>query len=320
MDLPGLWMPKSETALYRSLPKYACSSIGQLLYFSDHGHFFQGEFHRLTTGLHKWDFEASRNLLMTHVTARTTLTFSCVRNPYARIVSAFLDKICNPQDDGMLYSHKIHEILSQAFGLDPNIIERAFYGDPEARINAFRRFLVFIHDCTRSEGPGQLDIHWRPMATHLGDFIRQGGRFDKIIWVEYFDYGMGYIFDHLSPNHRPQHVSHIKFNKAATASNPPIEAYFDQTALFLMERIYQQDFELFGYRLNDPKKRESRARNPFGPPAYRPLGKPRVSLQQRRRLKQTTHGGFGSSANMANNLACRDASHFTTNLDGLLRH
>ena len=64
---------------------------------------------------------------------------------------------------------------------------------------------------------------------------------------------MGYIFDHLSPNHRPQHVSHIKFNKAATASNPPIEAYFDQTALFLMERIYQQDFELLGYRLNDPK-------------------------------------------------------------------
>jgi len=253
MDLSGLWMPKSETALYRSLPKCACSSIGQLLYFADHGHFFKGEFHRLTTGLHKWDFEASRNILMTHVTARTTFTFSCVRNPYARIVSAFLDKICSPQDDGMFYSHKIHEILSQAYGLDPNMIERAFYGDPEARIKAFRRFLVFIHDCTRSDGPGQLDIHWRPMATHLGDFIRQGGRFDKIIWVEYFDHGMSYIFDHLSPNHRPQHVSHIKFNKAATASNLPIEAYFDQTALFLMERIYQQDFELFGYRLNDPK-------------------------------------------------------------------
>ena len=117
MDLPGLWMPKSETALYRSLPKCACSSIGQLLYFSDHGHFFNGEFHRLTTGLHKWDFEASRNILMTHVTARTTFTFSCVRNPYARIVFAFLDKICSSQDDGMFYSQKIHDILSQAYVL-----------------------------------------------------------------------------------------------------------------------------------------------------------------------------------------------------------
>ena len=253
MDLPGLWMPKSETVLYRSLPKCACSSIGQLLYFSDHGHFFKGEFHNLKTGLHKWDFDTSRKILMAHVTARTTFTFSCVRNPYARIVSAFLDKICSPQHDGMFYSHKIHEILSQAYGLDPNMIEPAFYGDPEARINAFRRFLVFVHDCARSDGMAQLDIHWRPMAAQLGDFIRQGGRFDKIIWVEYFDYGMDYIFDHLSPNHRPQHVSHTQFNKVTDSSNLPLEAYFDQTALFLMEGIYQQDFELFGYRLNDPK-------------------------------------------------------------------
>ena len=63
----------------------------------------------------------------------------------------------------------------------------------------------------------------------------------------------GLFYGKISQDRRLQHVSHIKFNKAATASNPPIEAYFDQTALFLMERIYQQDFELFGCRLNDPK-------------------------------------------------------------------
>jgi len=153
----------------------------------------------------------------------------------------------------MFYSQKIHEILSQAYGLDPNMIERAFYGDPEARIDAFRRFLVFVHDCARSDSMAQLDIHWRPMAAHLGDFIRQGGRFDKIIWVEYFDHDMDYIFDHLSPNHRPQHVSHTQFNKVTDSSNLPLKAYFDQTALFLMERIYQREFELFRYRLNDPK-------------------------------------------------------------------
>ena len=116
-------MPKSERVLYRLLPKCACSSIEQLLYFSDHGHFLKGEFHNLKTGLHKWDF----------------------------------------------------------------------------------------------------------------------------------DHGMDYIFDHLSPNHRPQHASHTQFNKVTDSSNLPLEAYFDQTALFLMEGIYQQDFELFGYRLNDPK-------------------------------------------------------------------
>ena len=81
----------------------------------------------------------------------------------------------------MFYSQKIHEILSQAYSLDPNMIERAFYGDPEARIKGFRRFLVFVHDCTRSDGPGQLDINWRPISAHFSDFIRWGGRFDKII-------------------------------------------------------------------------------------------------------------------------------------------
>ena len=48
------------------------------------------------------------------------------KKPPARIVSAFLDKSCNPQDDGMFYSQKIHEILTQAYSLDPNVIERAF--------------------------------------------------------------------------------------------------------------------------------------------------------------------------------------------------
>ncbi len=95
-----------------------------------------------------------------------------MRNPYARIASAFLDKICRPQDDEWFYNQKIHEILSQAYGLDLDMIERAFYGDPKAQIKAFRRSLVFVHDCARSDDPGQLDIHWRPMAVHLGDFIQ----------------------------------------------------------------------------------------------------------------------------------------------------
>ncbi len=64
---------------------------------------------------------------------------------------------------------------------------------------------------------------------------------------------MDYIFDHISPNHRPQHVSHPKFNKVTAISNLPLEAYFDQTTFFLMKRIYRQDFEPFSYRLNDPK-------------------------------------------------------------------
>ena len=124
----------------------------------------------------------------------------------------------------------------------------------------------------------------------------------------------------LGDDMRGEGINATQFNKVTDSSNLPLEAYFDQTALFPMEGIYQQDFELFWLSIKRSQKRKSRARNTFGQPAYRPLGKPGVSLQQRCRLKQTAHRGFGPGANMANNLARRDASHFTTNLNGLLGH
>ena len=40
MPYPGIWMTESEQILYRVVPKAACSSIGQILYYTEHGTFF----------------------------------------------------------------------------------------------------------------------------------------------------------------------------------------------------------------------------------------------------------------------------------------
>ena len=40
MAYPGIWMTESEKLLYRVVPKAACSSIGQILYYTEHGTFF----------------------------------------------------------------------------------------------------------------------------------------------------------------------------------------------------------------------------------------------------------------------------------------
>ncbi|MCX7671971.1 MAG: sulfotransferase family protein, partial [Anaerolineae bacterium] len=54
MGFPGTWMTESESMIYRVVPKCACSTIGQIMYFSDNGRFFDGDIHDSTSGLHKW--------------------------------------------------------------------------------------------------------------------------------------------------------------------------------------------------------------------------------------------------------------------------
>jgi hypothetical protein len=45
MGFPGTWMTESQSMVYRVVPKCACSTIGQIMYFSDHGRFYDGDIH-----------------------------------------------------------------------------------------------------------------------------------------------------------------------------------------------------------------------------------------------------------------------------------
>ena len=50
MGFPGTWMTESESVVYRVVPKCACSSIGQIMYYSDHGRFIDGDINEATDG------------------------------------------------------------------------------------------------------------------------------------------------------------------------------------------------------------------------------------------------------------------------------
>jgi hypothetical protein len=75
--------------VYRVVPKCACSTIGQIMYYSDNGAFFDGDIHDAKDGMHKWAFEDSQPLIEANVKAHKSYAFTCVRNPYTRILSAF---------------------------------------------------------------------------------------------------------------------------------------------------------------------------------------------------------------------------------------
>ena len=94
MGFPGTWMTQSESVIYRVVPKCACSTIGQIMFYSDHAEYFDGDIHDATYGLHKWSIEASQPVIEAAVKGQKSFTFTCVRNPYTRVLSSFFDKIC----------------------------------------------------------------------------------------------------------------------------------------------------------------------------------------------------------------------------------
>lgn len=161
MGFPGVWMTESESMIYRVVPKCACSTIGQILFYSDHGQFFDGDIHDATAGLHKWAQDHSQPLIEAAVARRTAVTFTCVRNPYARILSSFFDKIAGVQRNGRRYRGNLVPQLAQRYGIDVGSPDNGFDFD---QIASFRRFLLFARDTILFRKPRDPDIHWSAMS------------------------------------------------------------------------------------------------------------------------------------------------------------
>ncbi|MCR9127461.1 MAG: sulfotransferase family protein [Rhodobacteraceae bacterium] len=251
MGFPGVWMTESASVMYRVVPKCACSTIGQILYFSDHGRYFDGDIHDARDGLHKWAREDSRPAITEAALGRETFAFTCVRNPYSRILSSFLDKVCGIQRNGNRYRGNLVPMLVARYGVD--------IGGPDGtrpfdQIASFRRFLLFARDTIRWRRPMDPDIHWSGMAGHAGTFVRNGGRFDRVIHTEDFAAGMGDVLSHIETPHRVDLSAVPRFNESA-GHGPrrahPVAAYFDDLSMHLVHEIYRRDFQIFGYDAED---------------------------------------------------------------------
>ncbi|MFQ5623704.1 MAG: sulfotransferase family protein [Paracoccaceae bacterium] len=254
MGFPGTWMTESERLVYRVIPKCACSTIGQIMYYSDHGRYFEGDIHDAEHGIHKWAFEASQPLIEARVRDPEAFTFTCVRNPYARILSAFFDKIAGIQRNGKRYRGNLVPTLVRKYGVDVE-------GDFD-QIKSFRRFLLFVRDTIRFRKPMAPDIHWSAASSHAATLTANGGRYDAIIATEEFRAGMQSVLDRVELAHRPDLDTMPRFNESS-GHGPKrahdLEDYFDDLSVHLMEEIYRRDFNLFKYGKepnSGPPKRE----------------------------------------------------------------
>ncbi len=252
MGFPGTWMTESESMVCRVVPKCACSTIGQIMYYSDHGAYFDGDIHDADGGMHKWAIEASQPKIEDIVRTHKSYAFTCVRNPYTRILSSFFDKICGIQRNGKRYRGNLVPLLVQKYGIEVGDPETGFEFD---QIKSFRRFLLFARDTIRWRRPMDPDIHWSAMSGHISTFIVNGGQYDKIFPVEHFNDGMQAVLDAVPVGHEMDVTKIPKFNESeghGPKRAHPIEDYFDDLSMHLIYEIYKRDFRLFKYDFENP--------------------------------------------------------------------
>lgn len=233
---PGLWAARGGAVLYREVPKAACSALAQVLHLADHGRFFDGDIHDATDGVLKWPFDPA---LLAPARDGRALVFSAVRNPYARLLSAFRDKVCTEQRDGKPYRHILRQVLAEDFGVD-------LAGDP---VRAFRRFVLFVRDAHLGRLHYWQDRHWTPQAQHLRALPLAGIPYTDLLRVEEFAATLQPLLDRLGLALRAEALP--RFNPAPP-SDLPLSAWYDDLTIHLMQEIYRWDFDLFGYDRFDP--------------------------------------------------------------------
>ncbi|MEM0948954.1 MAG: sulfotransferase family protein [Pseudomonadota bacterium] len=247
MGFPGTWMTESESMVYRVVPKCACSTIGQIMFYSDHGRFFDGDIHDARDGLHKWAQDQSQPLIAENVKTHASFAFTCVRNPYTRILSSFFDKICGIQRNGQRYRGNLVPTLIQKYGI---AVEGEF-----DQIASFRRFLLFARDTIRFKKPMDPDIHWSAMSGHVSTFIVNGGTYDRIFHTETFDDGMADVLTSVKTP-VPLDVKDVPRFNESEGHGPKrahaVEDFFDDLSMHLIYEIYKRDFELFRYDFANP--------------------------------------------------------------------
>ena len=250
MGFPGVWMTESESVVYRVIPKCACSTIGQIMYYSDNGRFFEGDIHDAKEGIHKWGIDESKPIITERVTSQDTYTFTCVRNPYTRVLSAFFDKICGIQRNGKHYRGNLVPRLYRQYGVEAD-------GDFD-QIKSFRRFLLFARDTIKYRRPMDPDIHWSAVAGHASTLVKNGGRYDKIISTEDFKVGMKDVLKNIPTNFALDIDTMPRFNESESHGPKrahPVEDYFDDLSMHLVYEIYKDDFVLFKYDHMDPSNK-----------------------------------------------------------------
>ncbi|WP_285764933.1 sulfotransferase family 2 domain-containing protein [Biformimicrobium ophioploci] len=196
--------------LYWQNPKVGCSSIKKSLWKNESGS-APGNAH--IRGQSPFPLMSSEN----SCEFKDFKLFTYVRNPFSRILSAYLDKIGKGSD------RHIWRPFCQQFSLPRATTKEQF---------SFKDFLKKI----RSTHPSNLDPHFRPQFNGLLPHVLS---YDFIGFLE----TKGSIEEFLSSHS----VDYVHSAPHSRGSNKKIGDYYSQEEVDLVLDIYEKDFDHFGY-------------------------------------------------------------------------
>jgi len=137
------------------------------------------------------------------------LKFTIVRNPYARTLSAFLDKVKRKQEIGS-WRGKEHDFYS---------------------------FLLWLE-----QGKLLDNAHWAPQTSIL---LLPVAEFDFVGRVESLDRDLNYILRRLNGSAEGADINPVFSN--ATGAEEKLASFYCEKTANLVEKLYHRDFELLGY-------------------------------------------------------------------------
>jgi len=213
--------------IFYETPKVACSTIKRLLMLNEgYWHLVHDEVSAKPDQfdqLHLREFSPLLNPKQLYpfrplIEGTEFFKFCFVRNPYSRLLSAYLDKIVNKREQ----LRQIKQVLGRPMFPDQPV--------------SFAEFIHAVADTPVT----MMDPHWKVQYNHLeGDSIA----FDFIGRFENLDADMAEVGRRvgLDMTHYRDHSPH------RSGADNKVEDYYTDELRALVYKVYEADFETFGY-------------------------------------------------------------------------
>jgi hypothetical protein len=244
IGIPGGLCTINHPLLYLNVPKSACTTIKNLLYYIDNGKAYHDPIaiHGDDTALLKpssADKEGYLNALRNRKVA-----FTFVREPFARAYSAFNEKIFFTTKYSFLAPRVC---LTEDYGARFPA-EGASYTAAEHADN-FLKFLNFVQDTIDETAKIKLNPHWSPQTIILANHRRRVNT-DFVGKVENFQQGMRFVLD-LAKVDVPVDLS-VRHNEGPKPPFTLAEIINDEIHAKLAS-VYGNDVDYFGYHAESAK-------------------------------------------------------------------
>ena len=167
--------------------------------------------------------------------------FTCVRNPFTRLLSAYLNKIKRFYEDAdESYLNSFGKLLKEVDEFRMAVLPEKQYID----------FETFIHwlECSDFHSWYPNNLHWRPQTQIIGCGQIQ---FDYIAKLENLSTDAPLILDAIRCDIPFPSQEEIRF--PSTHANKLIHSYYTPDLVERVVRLYNSDFDFLGYskRIND---------------------------------------------------------------------